>query len=122
MGEKDYMTQLGTDIDLTTSGVGGNILDFGVANPNKGKGTPLEAEITIKTAAAGTSVVFKLQDCDTEGGTYADIATTKTYAASELTAGKIIKIPLPDEHRRYVQLAHVSTSITAGTADAYLQP
>ena len=122
MGEKDFLNQLGADINLAVSGVGGEIIDFGIANPNKGRGTPLEAEITIKTPGVGTSIVFKLQDCDTEGGAYVDIATTMLYAGADLTAGKLVQIPLPDEHRRFVQLAWVSTTMTGGSADAFLQP
>ena len=122
MGEKDFMTCFGQDLDFTVSGVSPNKLDFGVASPNKGVGTPLEAEITIKTPGAGTSVVFKLQDCDTEAGTYVDIATTMVYSGADLTSGRLIKIPLPDEHRRFGQLAWVSTAMTAGSGDGYLQP
>ena len=120
MGEKDFMNQFGTDMDFTSSGNSANVLDFGIANPNRGVGNPLEAEITIKTAVAGTSIVFKLQDCDTSGGTYVDIATSKTYTTA-IASGTLVKIPLPDEHRRFLRLAWVSTTITAGTGDGYLQ-
>ena len=122
MGEKDFLNQLGADINLAVSGVGGEIIDFGIANPNKGRGIPLEVELTIKTAVVGTSIVFNIQDCDTESGSYVSIATTKAYTAAQLTSGTLVKIPLPDEHRRFVQMSFVSTDITVGSADAFLQP
>jgi len=122
MGEKDFLNQLEADVDLTTSGVSAFPIDFGHANPNKGRGTPLEVEATIKTPGVGTSILFDLRDCDTEGGAYVVIAQSRVYTGAELVAGKLVQIPLPDEHRRFLKWGRTPTTMTGGTADVFLQP
>jgi hypothetical protein len=62
-----------------------------------------KAFFTVKTGATGTgSVTFQLEDCDTEGGSYATIAASKDYPVAELTEGKIIEVPLPGNHQEFV--------------------
>jgi hypothetical protein len=123
MGYRDAQNDLGQDIDLTSTGVSGNILDMALAAPNKGEGEPVWAEFIITTAGVGTgTVVFTVQDCDTVGGSYRAIASSRAYVGTELTKGKIIKVPLPAKNRQFVQGGHTTVAIvSAGVADSYLQ-
>lgn len=123
MGYRDAPLELGKDIDLTSTGVSGNVLDMTVDAPNKGEGEPVWAEFIITTAGAGTgTVVFTVQDCDTVGGTYRAIASSRAYVGTELTKGAVIKVPLPAENRQFIQGgATVAGTVTGAVADCYLQ-
>lgn len=123
MGYRDAILDLGQDIDLTGSVVSGNVIDMKLAAPNKGEGEPVWAEFIITTAGAGTgTVTFKIQDCDTVGGTYRDIAASRAYVGTELTKGKVIKVALPPENRQFIRgYATISGTVTGAVGDAYLQ-
>jgi len=124
MGYRDAILDLGQDIDLhTATVVSGNVLDMALAAPNKGEGEPVWVEFIITTAGAGTgTVTFTVQDCDTVGGTYRIIASSRAYVGTELTKGKIIKVPLPAEHRQFIQGgATIAATVTGAVGDCYLQ-
>jgi hypothetical protein len=56
------------------------------------------------------------------GGSYRAIASSRAYVGTELTKGKIIKVPLPAKNRQFVQGGHTTVAIvSAGVADSYLQ-
>ena len=105
MGTIDKHLLLGEDQGaITASAATTNLKDFGAANPDRGDGQPVYLRATVQTAAGGTgSITVKIQDCDTEGGTYVDIAASKDYAISELVSGAVIKVPFPPKHRRFVR-------------------
>lgn len=123
MGYRDAILDLGQDIVVTSSKVSGNVIDMNLAAPNKGEGTPVWAEFVVETAGAGTgTVTFKIQDCDTVGGTYRDIAASRAYVGTELTKGMKIKVALPAEHRQFIQgYVTIGGTVSAGQVDAYLQ-
>ncbi len=68
------------------------------------------AVFNVLSAVTGT-LTISLQDCDTETGTYTDVATAPAVEAP--AAGTQIVIPLPLHHKRYLQ-AYFSGA-TAGT-------
>lgn len=66
---------------------------------------------------AGTGLAFKLED-SADNSTFTAVATSKAFTAEELA--EPITVSLPFEHRRYLRLVTVPTSVTAGTVTAWL--
>jgi biotin carboxyl carrier protein len=103
-----------------------NIIDLGAASPNVGRGTPIWAHVRIGTACAGstsTTLAVYLQHCATSTGTYTTLHSYSATSIANYTAGlKVIEAPLPGTVHRYVKAIYVNagSSITAGTADAWL--
>lgn len=113
------------DQAITASAASTNVLDFGLADPNKGEGEPLEALVFVTEAFAATGAAtldITIQDCNTEGGSYVNIASAKQYGKAALVPGVAIAITLPAKHRRYVGLYYtVGTGpMTAGRVQGYL--
>lgn len=76
-------------------------IDFGQESPTTGHDTDrLVAVFTVKTAVTG-KIQISLQDCDSETGSYADVAVSAEYDAP--AAGTQIVIPMPFHHKRYMQ-------------------
>lgn len=89
---------------ITTSVATTNLLDMVTegTDPDVFPSGFMAFHITTTGTGAGT-VDFKIQDCDTEGGTYVDIAASGPAVATTLEAGDEIKVPLPGDHRRYIR-------------------
>lgn len=103
-----------------------NIVDCGLANANLGAGTPKWLVVSVNTAfttsASGTLTVA-LQDCATVGGSYATVIAGETHAVTALVKGfKILCVPLPAEHARFLKLVYTigTGAMTAGAIDAYI--
>ena len=87
-------------------------LDFVQEGPTTGHDYDRPAAVfTVKEAVTGT-LQISLQDCDTEGGSYADVAVSAEYDSP--AAGTVITIPMPFHHKRFVQ-AYFGGAPTAGT-------
>lgn len=106
-----------------------NTTTAGNAGPIRAHNTMggLELQIVGATAggiSAGKTLTVKVQDCDTQGGTYADIpqrfimtyGTAKTFKVGELLG----VLPLPTTCRQFVK-ASITTDDTAptGTLDIF---
>lgn len=65
----------------------------------------------------GTSLAFRLED-SADNSAFTAVATSKAFTAEELA--EPIVVSLPFEHRRYLRLVTVPTSVTAGTITAWL--
>ena len=86
---------------LTAAAASDYRIDFGQEAPTTGMDTDkLYAIFTVKTAVTG-KLQIKLQDCDTESGSYADCAVSAEYDAP--AAGTQIVIPVPRHHKRFLQ-------------------
>lgn len=98
-----------------------NVLDL-VAK-NIGEGNPLDVEVFVSTAVAGTGATLKvaLQD-SADNSTFADVLATKAYAISELGKGKLIKFGLSTPLRRYIRLNYTvaGATTTAGAVTAFI--
>ena len=71
-----------------------DILEFG--GDVIGEGNQIEFFILVTTAyAGGGTIQFKLQG-SADGSTYKDIFMTPEYTASDLEAGTVIQLPVPD--------------------------
>ena len=76
----------------------------------------LFATFVVDTDVTGT-VQFKLQECDTESGTYGDCAMAAALSAPK--AGTVVQIPFPLGTKRYVK-AYFGGTPTAGKVHAFL--
>ena len=92
-------------------------LDFAQKAPTTGRdhGRPV-AVFTVKEAVAGT-LTISLQDCDTEGGSYADCASSATLTAPAV--GTQVVIPLPNRHKRFMK-ARFGGAPTSGVVHGFI--
>ena len=99
----DYLLEFTSGAGQTLSAAAASEfrIDFGQKAPTTGLdyGNPV-AVFTVKSAVTGKLQV-KLRDCDTETGSYADLAVSAEYSAP--AAGTQIVIPIPAHHKRYLQ-------------------
>jgi hypothetical protein len=117
---KVYDEYLAKDMVLTATSADGN----GSKGRFKGTRASIEIKVVAKTAisVASTKVLtVKLQECDTESGTYADIATIYTGTAPTFAIGDVLgSLVLPIATKEYVKAVVTSTdSAAVGTIDIY---
>jgi len=87
-----------------TSAVESDYIDLKTADW-KNAGRPLVLVVGVKstTAAGGSGFTISIEDCDTSGGSYADIAV-RTVPLASCTAGNIVaEIPLPYGTRQFIK-------------------
>lgn len=115
----DHLLMFTTDEGQTLSAAADSDyrIDFIQEAPTTGHDTDrLVAVFTVKEAVTG-SLQISLQDCDTETGSYEDVAVSAEYDAPE--AGTQIVIPMPFHHKRFMQ-AYFGGSPTAGTVHGFI--
>lgn len=98
-------------------------IDFGQEKPNTGSYTdPMFVVVNFPTAGTGegdtNSVIFNIQDSDSEGGSYVTVASTGKIAGADLSESLVI--PMPVRHRQYVKLTTTVAGTVTGTASAYI--
>jgi len=106
-----------------------NIIDWEVADPNLGGGTPVWLNVNASAKIEGTagSMTVELQSCATEGGTYATDVASKDWTNAELEAGaaglQLLTVPIPRDHKRFMKVQYNKTDQVCdvtGTVEAYL--
>lgn len=108
---------------VTASAASTDLINYGQANPNSGlddRSSMVFTTDTAATAAGAATVVFSIQDCDTEGGTYVDVVASGAIPKDSLVAGYQHILPMPTKHRQYVRGYYtVATGpLTAGAFSA----
>ena len=91
-------------------------LDFGSTLVESGVNGHKMALCISASGVAGTSLAFKIED-SADNSTFATVATSKAFTPTELK--NPIVVGLPFEHRRYLRIVTVPTSVTAGTVTAW---
>lgn len=119
----DHNLQVSNAQAVTASAASTDLIDFGQANPDVGMDDHSKMAITVDeaaTAVGSATVTFSIQDCDTEGGTYADVAVTAAIPKATLVAGYQLVIPMPTKLRRFCRVYYtVATGpLTAGKFSA----
>ena len=104
------------------SAITSDAIDFKQEKPNTGAYTdPMFVVVNFPTAGTGSgdtnSVVFNIQDCDTESGSYKTIASTGKIAGADLKGNLVI--PMPVRHRQYVKVTTTVAGTVTGTASAH---
>lgn len=92
-------------------------LDFGSTLVESGVNGHKMALCISASGVAGTSLAFKIED-SADNSTFATVATSKAFTPTELK--NPIVVGLPFEHRRYLRIVTVPTSVTAGTVTAWI--
>ena len=91
-----------------------NVIDFGVATPNKGEGRPIRAKLIVEEAVTSSglaTVAVKLQH-SADNNSYSDLVEIiPATAKATLVKGYEVVALLPVENKRYVKGV-----ITIGTA------
>ena len=98
-------------------------IDFGQEKPNTGSYTdPMFVVVNCTTAGTGVgaanSVIFNIQDCDTEGGSYETVQSTGKIAGEDLKG--ILVIPMPVRHRQFVKVTTTVAGTVTGTVSAHI--
>lgn len=119
---QDYFLQFSDAQAVTSSAASTNVIDCGVANANLGATGQLWLVVSVNTTFTGaTSMTVALQDDAAEDGTYANLVASEDYAEASLTKGtKLLCVPLPLEHARYLRVYYTVTGTHgAGAVDAF---
>ena len=112
----DQLLILAEKQKLSAAAAGTKVIDFGQKDSTAGFSKHLIATCVVAAKVTGT-LQFKLQECDTESGSYTDCASSGVFSAPE--AGTVIQIPMPYHTKRYVK-AYFGGAPTAGTVNAFL--
>lgn len=111
---------------VTDSAASTNVVDFGVANPNIGEGTPLYFNCVVGSeafaAAAAATLKVHLQD-SADNSAFDDLLVTADIGKASLVAGAyVIKVALPNVIRQYARAYFtVGTGpMTAGKVNAWI--
>lgn len=121
----DKLLQVSSAQAVTASAASTDVIDFGQTNPNSGMDDRTSMVFTVSeaaTAAGNATVTFSVQDCDTEGGTYADVATSGAIGKAQLAAGAQVVVKMPTRLRRYCRAYYsvASGPLTAGKFSAQI--
>ena len=121
----DKLLQVSSKQAVTASAASTDVIDFGQANPNTGMDDRSAMVFTTSegvTASGAATVTFSVQDCDTEGGTYADVAASGAIGKADLKAGAQVVVKMPTRLRRYCRAYYsVGTGpLTAGKFSAQI--
>lgn len=118
----DARLVIANNMALTADAYMTNEIDFGIADPNQGAGTPMWVHITVGTAFATiVSVIFSLRFGAATDPTVPEM-TSRSILLAEMTAGaRLWDAALPKTFARYVRgYSDVSTDATAGTINCWI--
>lgn len=125
------------DAAVTNLLVATNIINLGGTNTDTreggdvAEGNPLLLDIfcAVPHAGAGSLLFFQLMTCDTEGGTYTTLWTSKLFAVGELIADKnpVLTQMIPSGLRGSKQFLKlyfgaITADTSAGTFSAAIRP
>jgi hypothetical protein len=86
-----------------------------------GKATVERMTVDLKgPLTAGTAIVLKVQESDSEGGTYTDLVTGPARTFQEINQAGY-QLPVPKEGKKFLK-ASVSGTGIAGTLEAVINP
>jgi len=118
----DYQLQFSDAQAVTTTAASINVIDTGIADSNLGGAGNAWVCVTVNTTFTGaTSMTVTLQD-SADDDTYATLLASEVYLEAALVKGeKLLWVPLPAEHARYLRIYYTVTGAhNAGKADAYI--
>lgn len=119
----DHLLMFTKDAGQTLTGAAASDfrLDFIQESPTTGHDYDRPVAVfTVKANVTG-KLQISLQDCDTETGSYTDVATSAEYDSP--AAGTQIVIPMPFHHRRFMQAyfgGPADGGPTAGTIHGFI--
>lgn len=116
----DKLNELSDGQVVTAAAESTNIYDFGQASPTPGSNGVLHVVTTVEAGSTGL-IQVKIQECDTEGGTYTDLLTGPQVTIP--AEGLILDMALPAVTKRYLRAYYTPTKASgtdAPTAKATL--
>lgn len=111
----DKLNELSDGQVVTAAAASTNIYDFGQASPTPGSNGVLHVVTTVEAGSTGL-IQVKIQECDTEGGTYTDLLTGPNVAIPD--EGLILDMPVPAVTKRFLRAYYIPTKGSAGDTPA----
>lgn len=108
----DKLNELSDGQVVTAAAASTNIYDFGQASPTPGSNGVLHVVTTVEAGSTGL-IQVKIQECDTEGGTYTDLLTGPQVTIP--AEGLILDMALPAVTKRFLRAYY---NPTKGSGDA----
>ena len=102
----DKLNELSDGQVVTAAAASANIYDFGQASPTPGSNGVLHVVTTVEAGSTGL-IQVKIQECDTEGGTYTDLLTGPQVTIP--AEGLILDMALPAVTKRYLRAYYIPT-------------
>lgn len=116
----DKLNELSDGQVVTAAAASTNTYDFGQASPTPGSNGVLHVVTTVEAGSTGL-IQVKIQECDTESGTYTDLLTGPQVTIP--AEGLILDMALPAVTKRYLRAYYTPTKASgtdAPTAKATL--
>ena len=102
----DKLNELSDGQVVTAAAASTNIYDFGQASPTPGSNGVLHVVTTVEAGSTGL-IQVKIQECDTEDGTYTDLLTGPQVTIP--AEGLILDMALPAVTKRYLRAYYTPT-------------
>lgn len=102
----DKLNELSDGQVVTAAAESTNIYDFGQASPTPGSNGVLHVVTTVEAGSTGL-IQVKIQECDTEGGTYTDLLTGPQVTIP--AEGLILDMALPAVTKRFLRAYYIPT-------------
>lgn len=102
----DKLNELSDGQVVTAAAESTNIYDFGQASPTPGSNGVLHVVTTVEAGSTGL-IQVKIQECDTESGTYTDLLTGPQVTIP--AEGLILDMALPAVTKRYLRAYYTPT-------------
>lgn len=111
----DKLNELSDGQVVTTAAASTNTYDFGQASPTPGSNGVLHVVTTVEAGSTGL-IQVKIQECDTEGGTYTDLLTGPQVTIP--AEGLILDMALPAVTKRFLRAHYTPTKGSSDTSAA----
>lgn len=111
----DKLNELSDGQVVTAAAASTNAYDFGQASPTPGSNGVLHVVTTVEAGSTGL-IQVKIQECDTENGTYTDLLTGPDVTIPD--EGLIIDLALPAVTKRYLRAYYTPTKGAGADAPA----
>lgn len=111
----DKLNELSDGQVVTAAAASTNIYDFGQASPTPGSSGVLHVVTTVEAGSTGL-IQVKIQECDTESGTYTDLLTGPQVTIP--AEGLILDMALPAVTKRYLRAYYTPTKASGSDTPA----
>lgn len=111
----DKLNELSDGQVVTAAATSTNTYDFGQASPTPGSNGVLHVVTTVEAGSTGL-IQVKIQECDTESGTYTDLLTGPQVTIP--AEGLILDMALPAVTKRFLRAYYTPTKGSGDTSNA----
>lgn len=111
----DKLNELSDGQVVTAAAASTNAYDFGQTSPTPGSNGVLHVVTTVEAGSTGL-IQVKIQECDTENGTYTDLLTGPDVTIPD--EGLIIDLAVPAVTKRYLRAYYTPTKASGSDTPA----